>query len=120
MSEFRQLRFRGVDELAEWVGRHLGYSDWLQVDQARINMFADATGDHQWIHVDVERAASGQIGGPVAHGYLTLSLIPSLLAQMLPGEGRAAADQLRLRQGAVPGAGAGRVADQRRSRAAAA
>jgi acyl dehydratase len=87
MSESRQLRFQGVDELAEWVGRHLGYSDWLLVDQARIDLFADATGDHQWIHVDPERAATGPFGGCVAHGYLTLSLIPTLVSQIYKVEG---------------------------------
>jgi acyl dehydratase len=87
MSESRQLRFRGLDELAEWAGRHLGYSDWLLVDQGRIDLFADATGDHQWIHVDPEPAASGPFGATIAHGYLTLSLIPSLVTQIYKVEG---------------------------------
>jgi acyl dehydratase len=87
MTDPRQLRFQGVDELAGWVGRHLGYSDWLLVDQARIDLFADATGDHQWIHVDPERAAAGPFGATVAHGYLTLSLIPSLVSQIYKVEG---------------------------------
>jgi acyl dehydratase len=87
MNDSRQLRFQGIDELAGWVGRHLGYSDWLLVDQARINLFADATGDHQWIHVDPERAAGGPFGATVAHGYLTLSLIPSLVSQIYKVEG---------------------------------
>src|SRR5579875_1338926 len=69
------------------VGRHLGYSDYLLVDQERIDRFADATGDHQWIHVDPERAASGPFGTTIAHGYLTLSLVPLLLAQVLRVEG---------------------------------
>ena len=59
-----------------YVGKLLGTSDWVTVDQDRINQFADATGDHQWIHVDVERAKSGPFGGPIAHGFLTLSLLP--------------------------------------------
>ena len=65
------------------VGRHLGYSDWVLVDQERIDRFADATGDHQWIHVDPERARSGPFGTTIAHGYLTLSLVPWLLAQVV-------------------------------------
>jgi acyl dehydratase len=66
-------------DLAEFVaakGEHLGYSDWHEVTQEQVNQFADATGDHQWIHVDVERANAGPFGGPIAHGYLTLSMIP--------------------------------------------
>jgi acyl dehydratase len=60
------------------VGQELGTSDWMTVDQERINLFAQATGDHQWIHVDPERAAAGPFGAPVAHGFLTLSLLPVL------------------------------------------
>jgi acyl dehydratase len=71
-----------LDELAALAGEELGTSDWLEIDQDRVNRFADATGDHQWIHVDVERAASGPFGGTIAHGYLTLSLIPHLGAQV--------------------------------------
>jgi len=71
-----------LDELAALTGEELGTSDWLQIDQDRVNAFAEATGDHQWIHVDVERAASGPFGGTIAHGYLTLSLIPFLGAQV--------------------------------------
>ncbi|WP_122818491.1 MaoC family dehydratase [Nocardioides pantholopis] len=70
--------FSTVDEIAKAIGEDLGSSDWLEVDQARVDAFADATGDHQWIHVDAERAASGPFGGTIAHGYLTLSLIPFL------------------------------------------
>jgi acyl dehydratase len=62
-------------DLLARVGEKLGTSDWLLVDQARINAFADATGDHQWIHVDPERAAAGPFGATIAHGYLTLSLV---------------------------------------------
>ena len=67
--------------------QHLGWSDWFTVDQARVNLFADATDDHQWIHVDPVRAAAGPFGGPIAHGYLTLSLIPALIHQVLVVEG---------------------------------
>ena len=65
-------------ELQALVGQELGRSDWLQVSQERINQFAQATGDHQWIHIDPERAAAGPFGAPVAHGFLTLSLLPLL------------------------------------------
>jgi len=71
-----------LDELAGLTGELLGTSDWLEIDQDRVNRFADATGDHQWIHVDVERAAAGPFGGTIAHGYLTLSLVPYLGAQV--------------------------------------
>jgi acyl dehydratase len=65
-------------DLAALVGQPLGSSDWVDIDQARINRFAEATGDHQWIHVDVERAKAGPFGAPIAHGFLTLSLLPML------------------------------------------
>src|SRR5213078_4015459 len=73
-------------DLPRLVGQEVGVSDWLLVDQDRVNTFADATGDHQWIHVDVERATR-EIGGPIAHGYLTLSLIPFLSAGLMPVTG---------------------------------
>ena len=73
-------------EIAQHVGEEMGVSDWTEVTQARVDQFAEATGDHQWIHVDVERATK-EIGGPIAHGYLTLSLIPMLGAQILRVEG---------------------------------
>src|SRR5580693_8134622 len=75
-----------LKDLAGLVGTETGVRDWLQITQERVNQFADATGDHQWIHVDVERATR-EIGGPIAHGYLTLSLIPFLSAGMLPVKG---------------------------------
>lgn len=79
---------KGIAGLKELVGTHLGYSDWLEITQERVNTFADATGDHQWIHVDVERAAAeSPFGGPIAHGYLTLSLGPVLFPQILRVEG---------------------------------
>lgn len=67
-------------ELPQLVGQALGTSEWMLVDQARIDAFAQATGDHQWIHVDVARAAQGPFGTTVAHGYLTLSLLPAMAA----------------------------------------
>ena len=70
----------GIDGLKAKVGEHLGYSDYVEITQEQVNLFADATGDHQWIHVDVERAKAGPFGGPIAHGYLTLSLGPALAA----------------------------------------
>jgi acyl dehydratase len=66
-----------IDKLSDLAGQELGASDWLLIDQDRVNAFADATLDHQWIHIDVERA-NKEMGGPIAHGYLTLSLIPYL------------------------------------------
>lgn len=77
----------GIDGLKAQVGQHLGYSEWHEVTQEQVNLFADATGDHQWIHVDVERAKAGPFGGPIAHGYLTLSLTPTLLAEVLQVSG---------------------------------
>ena len=74
--------FTSFDELTAAVGEDLGTSDWLEIDQARVDAFADATGDHQWIHVDRERAANGPFGGTIAHGYLTLSLVPFLGSQV--------------------------------------
>jgi acyl dehydratase len=73
----------GVAGLEAKVGEHLGYSEYVTVAQDQVNLFADATGDHQWIHVDVERAKAGPFGGPIAHGYLTLSLAPGLMDQVL-------------------------------------
>jgi len=70
--------FDNLDAFAAAKGEHLGYSDWHTITQEQVNLFADATGDHQWIHVDTERAAASPFGGTIAHGYLTLSLIPSL------------------------------------------
>lgn len=71
--------FTSAEQLKAAVGEDLGVSDWLQITQDRVNQFAEATGDHQWIHVDVERATKeSPFGGPIAHGYLSLSLIPVL------------------------------------------
>ncbi len=77
----------GLDHLHELVGKDLGYSPWLLVDQRTIDLFAEATGDHQWIHVDPERAKAGPFGTTIAHGYLTLSFVPRLLPQLLVIEG---------------------------------
>jgi acyl dehydratase len=71
-----------LNELAEFAGQEIGVSDWLEVTQDRVNKFAEATDDYQWIHVDVERATR-EMGGPIAHGYLTLSLIPLLDDQIM-------------------------------------
>jgi acyl dehydratase len=77
----------GTDELKALVGEHLGYSPYLEITQERVNQFAEATGDFQWIHVDVERANAGPFGGPIAHGYLTLSLGPMMYPQIVQIEG---------------------------------
>ena len=79
----REVAFADLPGLA---GQEIGVSDWVEVTQERVNQFAEATGDHQWIHVDVERA-NREIGGPIAHGYLTLSLIPFLGAKLLKVDG---------------------------------
>ena len=100
--------FTSADELRAAVGEQLGYTDWLEVDQKRIDLFAEATGDHQWIHVDPERAAAG----PVRHDHRarlpTLSLLP-LLARSYPGRGREDGRQLRRQQGPFPRPRAGRL-----------
>jgi acyl dehydratase len=76
--------FQHLTDLAPLVGQEIAVSDWLTVDQARIDKFADATGDHQWIHVDVERAKREMPGGKtIAHGYLTLSLVPRLASTLM-------------------------------------
>jgi len=74
----------GIDGVRAAVGRHLGHSDWLSITQEQVDLFAEATGDHQWIHVDPERArAESPFGGPIAHGYLTLSLSNFFLPQIV-------------------------------------
>jgi acyl dehydratase len=76
--------FRTLDELRAAAGTDLGHTDWLEVTQERVDLFAEATGDHQWIHVDVERAkAESPFGGPIAHGYLTLALTNLFLPELL-------------------------------------
>ena len=78
--------FADPDAVKQAVGTHLGYSDWMVVDQDRIDRFADATGDHQWIHVDPEQAKDGPFGATIAHGYLTLSLTNLFLPQLVTVE----------------------------------
>src|ERR1700745_3870735 len=70
-------------ELPSFKGKELGTSDWFEITQERVNAFADATDDHQWIHVDIERAKDGPFGGTIAHGYLTLSLIPHFNQELI-------------------------------------
>lgn len=79
--------FKTPHELKHSVGDSLGETDWLEIDQQRINLFADATGDHQWIHVDVEKAKQGPFGGPIAHGYLTASLANYFLPKLIEVQG---------------------------------
>ena len=78
-----QTEFAGLDQVRDAVGHDLGTSNWLEITQERVNQFADATGDHQCIHVDPERAAAGPFGAPIAHGYLTLSLSNALLPEIV-------------------------------------
>ena len=75
--------FQTLSELAALVGQEVAVSDWTTITQEQVNQFAQATGDHQWIHVDVERANAGPFGAPIAHGFLTLSLIPKFFASAL-------------------------------------
>jgi acyl dehydratase len=83
--------FETLDELRGAAGTHLGWTDWVEIDQERVRLFADATGDHQWIHVDVERAnAESPFGGPIAHGYLTLALSNLFLPELLQVPGASA------------------------------
>jgi acyl dehydratase len=81
--------FASPDALLDAVGTDLGTSEWVTVDQTRIDRFADATDDHQWIHVDPQRAASGPFGGTIAHGYLSLSLLAPMMFELLQVEGTA-------------------------------
>jgi acyl dehydratase len=84
--------FNGVDSVKAAVGEHLGYSEWLEITQERVNTFAEATGDFQWIHIDVERAKKeSPFGGPIAHGFLTLSLLPTLGAYPVELSGQSSA-----------------------------
>jgi acyl dehydratase len=78
----------GIEEMKGYIGKELGVTEWFEVTQERINAFADTTGDHQWIHVDVERAKKeSPYGGPIAHGYLTLSLAPKFMWEVFEVEG---------------------------------
>jgi acyl dehydratase len=76
-----------MSDLPQWVGKHLGFTDWREMTQERVNQFADATDDHQFIHVDVERAKQTPFGGTVAHGYLTLSLMAPVMGEILKVSG---------------------------------
>jgi acyl dehydratase len=82
--------FKDLDELAAAVGETIGPTGWIPITQRRVNAFADATDDHQWIHVDRERAATSQFGGTIAHGYLTLSLLPMIASKLFVIEHRGA------------------------------
>ena len=75
--------FNSLAELEQVVGQEVAVSDWVSIAQERVDLFADATDDHQWIHVDPERAKQGPFGGPIAHGFLTLSLLPHLMAEAI-------------------------------------
>ncbi|SUZ63231.1 uncharacterized protein METZ01_LOCUS16085, partial [marine metagenome] len=94
-SSYADSRWRTVmttvyaspDELPGAVGTHLGHGDWITVDQDRIDLFAEATGDHQWIHVDSEKAAAGPFGATIAHGYLTLALTNQMLPDLVRVDG---------------------------------
>ncbi|MGO0575499.1 MaoC family dehydratase [Ornithinimicrobium panacihumi] len=86
-SETHPRVYRSIEELEQAVGSTLGRSGWYVVDQERVDAFADATGDHQWIHVDPHRAAASPFGGTIAHGYLTLSMLPMLAAEIYRVEG---------------------------------
>src|ERR1700722_2658067 len=79
--------FASLDEFAAAKGEELGESSWHEITQEQVNAFADATGDHQWIHVDTERAAAGPFGGTIAHGMLTLSLLSAFMPQLIRVDG---------------------------------
>ena len=79
--------FQGIEELQAAAGTELGASDWHEITQAQVDLFADATGDHQWIHVDPIKAGAGPFGGTIAHGYLTLSLVPLFVSEVYALEG---------------------------------
>lgn len=81
--------YAGIEPLEQVVGTHLGFSEWHEITQEQVDLFAEATGDHQWIHVDPGRAAQGPFGAPIAHGYLTLSLISTMLWEVYAVEGLA-------------------------------
>ncbi|CAM5630586.1 MaoC family dehydratase [Streptomyces tanashiensis] len=81
------LTVHGIDEIKAQAGADLGHSSWVEIAQPRVDTFADATDDHQWIHVDAERAAEGPFGGTIAHGYLTLSLLIPMWSELLQVEG---------------------------------
>src|SRR6476620_4871988 len=87
-TSMAQTTVSGIEGVQGLVGQHLGHSDWVEITQEQVNQFAEATGDHQWIHVDPERAKKeSPFGGPIAHGYLTLSLGPRLMPEIMRVEG---------------------------------
>jgi acyl dehydratase len=98
-----------LEELPSLVGTELGVTEWTKVTQEQVDRFADATGDHQWIHTDPERAASGPFGGTIAHGFLTLSPTPKVVADVLQIGDMQAALNYGLKEGPVPGTSAGRI-----------
>ncbi len=114
------LTLNGLDEVRAHVGQELGVSDWYEVTQDEINAFADVTGDHQWIHVDPERAKETPFGGTIAHGYYVLSLAPRFSYEMYTMTGIRVRAQLRPQPGAVhlPDAGRRQAADAREARLA--
>ena len=87
MTQIEPRVFSTPSELLNAIGQHLGESEWILIDQATINLFADATGDHQWIHVDEAKAKDGPYGKCIAHGYLTLSLVNQFLPQIIDVQG---------------------------------
>jgi acyl dehydratase len=87
MSEGQPRRIDGVEGLRALAGRELGTSDWVAITQEQVDQFAAATGDHQWIHVDPARAKEGPFGGTIAHGYLSIGLVPGLLHQIVDVQG---------------------------------
>lgn len=84
----KSTRFAGIDDAKSKIGQEIGFSEWMLIDQARINGFAEVTGDHQWIHVDVERAKrESPFGSPIAHGYLTVSLLAKFAGECIAVDG---------------------------------
>ena len=110
--------FQDIAELGEAASSQLGHSDWHTVTQEQIDTVARATGDHQWIHVDPVKAAQGPFGTTIAHGYLTLSLVPLPIWQVNQGRGHDDGSQLRCQQSAIPGTIAGGLQGACRCRAA--
>jgi acyl dehydratase len=100
--------YQGAAALEAAIGTEVGPTDWFTIDQNRINGFADVTEDHQWIHIDTDRAAAGPFGKTIAHGFLTLSLLSHLVSELRRIEGARMGHQLRPEQGAVPCPGARR------------
>jgi MaoC like domain len=102
----------GLEDITALAGADLGRTGWMEMTQDRVNKFADATGDHQWIHVDTAKAAAGPFGGTIAHGYLTLSMVIPLFAGLLEVTGVSMGINYGLNKGPLPGAGPGRREDQ--------